>query len=459
MCNVCSFYPPSPNLVNASTALTKILKMQEAPALYKMQENCGVCMERPRTIRYRPCGHAVCCELCTIKACKPSQQSLICPTCREAVAQLELVPNSGERMECFQTAAQPGALSYKGVHVFLQAMCDSGAQEVADAARAVRGRWGKPDEGKLEAELLHAAAEGHTGAVTALLATPGLDVNAVDEEGRTALIMAAGEGQTEAVTALLHAPGLDVNAASSAGTALMLAAGQGFTETVTALLDAPCVDVNAVGVFGYTALMLAAGKDHTEAVTALLAAPGLDVNAVDEAPRNPGRTALMWAAKGGLTKTVTTLLAAPGLNVNAADGAGWTALMWAVGGGHTETVTALNAACRAIHTTTTRVLSAPRACMPSASRRRPTLLPAMELPSLSILSPHARSLPPTGTALEVAREDALDNARGDAIEMPRSTVLPALPGSTTVARLRRPRPPPSSPSPLPSPPPKKARTR
>ena len=100
-----------------------------------MQENCGVCMERPRTIRYRPCGHAVCCELCTIKACEPSQQRLICPTCREVVAQLEQVPNSGERMECFQTAAQQGALSYTGMQVFLQAMCESGAQEVADAAR------------------------------------------------------------------------------------------------------------------------------------------------------------------------------------------------------------------------------------------------------------------------------------------------------------------------------------
>ena len=141
---------------------------------------------------------------------------------------------------------------------------------------------------------------------------------------------------------------------------------------------------------------------------------------------------------------VAALLAAPGLNVNAADGAGWTALMWARVKGHNETVT---------------LLSAPRACMPSASRRRFTLLPAIGLPSLSMLSPHTRSLPPTGTALEVAREDALDNARGDAIEMPRSTVLPALPGSTTVARLRRPRPPPSSPSPLPSPAPKRARTR
>ena len=199
-------------------------------------QNCGVCLERPRTIRYRPCGHAVCCELCTIKACQPSQQRLICPTCREAVAQLEQVPNSGEWMECFQTAAQQGALSYKGVRVFLQAMCVSGAQEVANAARAVSDRWGKPDEGKLEAELLHAAAEGDTGVATALLATPGLDVNAVREDGGTALILAAGEGHTETVMALLAMPGIDVNKTDGPGnTALVMAARGGYTDTAKVL--------------------------------------------------------------------------------------------------------------------------------------------------------------------------------------------------------------------------------
>ena len=396
-------------------------------------------MERPRTIRYRPCGHAVCCELCTIKACKPSQQRLICPTCRELVAQLEQVPNSGERMECFRTAAQPGALSYKGVQVFLQVMCDSGAQEVADAARAVGDRWGKHDKGKLEAELLHAAAEGHTEAVTALLAAPGLDVNAVDDAGYTALMWAASGGYTETVTALLAAPGLDVNAVDGAGyTALIWAASGGYTETVAALLAAPGLDVNAASGDGGTALMKAAARGHTETVAALLPAPGLDVNAAT----GDGWTSLMWAVRGGYTETVTVLLAAPGLDASARARGGSNAFTVAALHGHTELVKVLHI---------------------EASRRRLTLLPAMGLPSPSILSPHTRSLRPNQrrrrTALEDAREDALERARGDAIEMLRSTVLPAPPGSTTVARPRRPRPPPSSPSPLPSPAPKRARTR
>jgi hypothetical protein len=67
------------------------------------------------------------------------------------------------------------------------------------------------------------------------------------EEGRTELMGAAAHGDTENVVALLAAPGLDVNAADGVDsyTALMLAADGGHTETVTALLAAPGLDVNA----------------------------------------------------------------------------------------------------------------------------------------------------------------------------------------------------------------------
>ena len=209
-------------------------------------------------------------------------QRLKCPTCREAVAQLELVPNIGERVESYEAAAQPGVLSYEGVPVFLQAMFNSAAQEVADAARTAHDHWGKPDEGKLEAELRNAAEEGNTEAVRALLATPGVDVNAANGYGYTALVLAAGRGHAETVTALLAAPGLDVNAADGDGyTALMRAAARGHAGTVTALLAAPGLDVNAATGAGYTALVMAAARGHAETVTALLATPGLDMNAAD----------------------------------------------------------------------------------------------------------------------------------------------------------------------------------
>ena len=47
--------------------------------------------------------------------------------------------------------------------------------------------------------LFWAATNGHTGIVRALLAAPGLDVNATVGDGRTALIAAADKGHAETV--------------------------------------------------------------------------------------------------------------------------------------------------------------------------------------------------------------------------------------------------------------------
>merc|ERR1712195_260532 len=307
-------------------------------------ESCAVCIERPRTVRFRPCGHAVCCDLCTIKACEPSQRRLKCPTCREAVVQLELVPNIGERMKSYEAASQPGVLSYEGVPVFLQAMFNSATREVADEAHAVHGRWGglRRYRAELESGLRNAANTGNAEAVTALLTVaPGLNVNAADGAGNTALTIAAMRGHTETITTLLAAPGLVVNTAEGDGwTALMQAAARGYTKTVTALLAAPDLDVNAENGSGQTAVMMAAGFGHSEAVTALLAAPGLDVNAEN----GSGQTALMLAAGFGHTEAVTALMTVPGLDVNAANEDGTTALILAVARGHGETAMALQLA-------------------------------------------------------------------------------------------------------------------
>ena len=117
-------------------------------------------------------------------------------------------------------------------------------------------------------------------------------MTAVDSLGQTALMRAANGGHTDRVTALLAAPGLNMNAATVTGrTALMWAVVGGHAETVTALLASPGLNVN-VDRYGQTALMQAVEGGHAETVTALLAAPGLDVNATDRA----GWTELMRAA-------------------------------------------------------------------------------------------------------------------------------------------------------------------
>ena len=313
--------------------------------------SCGICNNRPRAVRNLPCGHGGVCERCTIElVLRAVPSGLNCIYCRCTVSRLMVAPvtmataGAGQvlprRMPTNLAVPEPEGHIFESVQAFVLAMLDHADAEVANAARTALARKQEEQEGRTE--LMDAAEEGSAETVMALLAAPGIDVNAADRDGRTALMLAAIRGHAETVTALLAAPGLDVNAADGGGwTTLMRAAYGGHAETVTALLAAPGLDVNVADGDGRTALMRAAGGGHAETVTALLAAPGLNVNATD---RRDGRTALMWAADKGRTQMVRTLLAAPGLDVNAADGAGRTALALAKARRHFRSAYLLRAA-------------------------------------------------------------------------------------------------------------------
>ena len=148
--------------------------------------------------------------------------------------------------------------------------------------------------------LIEAAARGDTDTVETLL-DAGVDVNAKDNEGWTALMWAAQSGHTATVHVLLDA-GADANATRDNGaTALLVAALEGNRATVQALLDAGA-DVNAKRNNGGTALMIAASAGHTATVQALLDA-GADVNAT----MGEGGTALVFARTNGHTEVVEIL--------------------------------------------------------------------------------------------------------------------------------------------------------
>lgn len=86
--------------------------------------------------------------------------------------------------------------------------------------------------------LLLAARTGNADTVRALLASPKVDVNGIDEHGNTPLIEAARFGHDEVVTALLIAKA-DMTAKNNEGkTALMLASAGGHDETVRMLTQA-----------------------------------------------------------------------------------------------------------------------------------------------------------------------------------------------------------------------------
>lgn len=119
--------------------------------------------------------------------------------------------------------------------------------------------------------LHEAALRGDVAAVQSALAA-GLDVNGVDEDGRTALMLAAFDGHTEVVDLLLRR-GARVDTQDGAGrTALMYAASGPNTPTVQRLLAAaPTVDLRDREEH-FTALMFAAAEGQAENVRALLQA-------------------------------------------------------------------------------------------------------------------------------------------------------------------------------------------
>jgi ankyrin repeat protein len=189
--------------------------------------------------------------------------------------------------------------------------------------------------------MTSAASGGHLDIIEALIGTLGVDVDAVDWIGWTALMYAAFHGHTDTVNALAGTHNANVDAVTQEGlTALMCAAKKGHTATVNALAGTYNANVEAVennGGLIRTALMHAAEQGHTDTVNALAGTYNANVEAVDQS----GSTALMYAAFQGDTATVNALAGTHNANVEAANWIGWTALMIAAQEGHTDTVNAL----------------------------------------------------------------------------------------------------------------------
>ena len=163
-----------------------------------------------------------------------------------------------------------------------------------------------------------------------LVLEAGADSNTkVDKDGYTALMKAAWRGREKTAKQLLE-HGADVNAKNNDGrTALMVAASSALMsasserceKTVKLLLEHGA-DVNAKNNDGRTALMEAVGWRIENNNAKLLLEHGADVNAKD----NSGGTALMKAASAGHEKNATLLLE-HGADADLRNAAGMTALM------------------------------------------------------------------------------------------------------------------------------------
>lgn len=155
-------------------------------------------------------------------------------------------------LSCNQRAAQEG---------------DQGADAVQKGSTQAPLRQADPASEDL---LRQAAYEGHEKNVEALLGV-GVNVNAADEEGRTALAFAAFNGHSKILLELLEA-GAKLGTRDAMGrTPLMYGSTGPFPEAVKILLDHGA-DPNAVDSDEhFTPLMHAAAEGHLEVVKVLLA--------------------------------------------------------------------------------------------------------------------------------------------------------------------------------------------
>ena len=165
----------------------------------------------------------------------------------------------------------------------------------------------KPDprnsQAALNKALLEAVKQSDRENVVRLLKN-NADVNALDDDGKMALVLAAIHAHVDVVKALLRADSIDVNATDKqyGAPALNWAAEKGRVEVVNALLREHHIKVNATEPNGNTALMGSARYGHLEVVNALLK-KGANTNLADQ----NGNTALIWAEGNGHVDVVNAL--------------------------------------------------------------------------------------------------------------------------------------------------------
>ena len=101
---------------------------------------CIICQDAPRAVRYFECGHSHTCVLCTLKLISRSGQSLVCPTCKEAVVRID-------GWDPLETPQQPefikGATGGTSVESFIEAHAEGDAEHV-EAYTAAKKAWTKP---------------------------------------------------------------------------------------------------------------------------------------------------------------------------------------------------------------------------------------------------------------------------------------------------------------------------
>jgi len=210
-----------------------------------------------------------------------------------------------------------------------------GRIEEAKLLRKFKANGGESD-GNGAGALSRAASAGHTAMVDYLLGFHGVDINAQDSQGGTALIEATKANHIAVVKKLVEGKAETELVDAVQKTAFMWASDKGFNEIVELL--APVANIDMKGKGGWTSLYSAAFHNKMDMVK-LLIQRGADAKEAND----DGWAPLHAAAYSGSADMVSALLEG-GAVADVADKQGTTPLLQACTGkeeGHQGVVTAL----------------------------------------------------------------------------------------------------------------------
>jgi ankyrin repeat protein len=218
------------------------------------------------------------------------------------------------------------------IHVLSEAQSPTGKGSIYLGRLGLRGGMDSLEIENNTSKSIHQASQvGELVIIQSLVQDGGVDVNAKDEDARTALHYAAKGGHLETLKYLVG-KGAEVNARDiKRKTALHYAAQGGHLELLQYLVEEKGAEVDTQNKKRKTALHYAAQEGQLKTLKYLVE-KGAEVNARDKERR---KTALHYAAQEGHLETLKYLVER-GAEVNTLDKEGKTALHYAATRGHLE---------------------------------------------------------------------------------------------------------------------------
>lgn len=241
--------------------------------------------------------------------------------------------------------------AYKASAVYQDQPLADSAQKcaIADVKALLAKGVDADSRGLLRRTPLMLAAGAVCTEVLQLLLEKGVDVNAKDNDGRTALIYLIYVGMRTGLDTVvakaqdaardLVNKGADINAKDNGGITVLMYAVQRRDSAIVSMLLEKGAEVNAKRSDGQTALMDTVGGGGAQ-IARMLIDKGAKINDTNE----KGQTALILAAEAAYNEDVVSVLLAKGADVSAKDKERNTALKIATRNGNSKIVAMLKKA-------------------------------------------------------------------------------------------------------------------